>query len=219
MPKKNIKLLAGKPLIQYTIDAAKALFKEKEILVSTDDVEIKDTVEKLGIDVPFLRPMALSTDSSSTYDVLLHALDYCEQGGTVPETLVLLQPTSPFRTKQHIEEAFSLYQNEKDVDMVVSVCESKANPYYNLFEEDNRGFLKQSKPGTYTRRQEVPKVWEYNGAIYVINVQSLRKRPIRLFNKVKKYIMPYEASIDIDTPFDWTIAEALMTYSSNSGLD
>lgn len=205
VPGKNIKKLGGKPLIQYTIDAAREIFEDKDIIVSTDSEKIKTTVESLGIEVPFIRPAKLATDESGTQDVLLHALSFVERKGHFPQTLILLQPTSPFRNATHIKEALKLYNNE--LDMVVSVKETSSNPYYVLKEENSQGFLENSKKGKFTRRQDCPKVWELNGAIYIINVQSLKSSQISLFTKVKKYVMDETSSHDIDTMMDWTLAE------------
>ena len=205
VPGKNIKELGGKPLIQYTIDAAREISENKDIIVSTDSEKIKTLVESLGLEVPFLRPAELATDTSGTQEVLLHALSFVEGKELYPETLVLLQPTSPFRNATHIKEALELYNN--DLDMVVSVKETKSNPYYVLKEENNLGFLENSKKGEFTRRQDCPKVWELNGAIYVINVQSLKSKQISEFTKVKKYVMDEVSSHDIDTKMDWLLAE------------
>lgn len=208
VPGKNIKLLGGKPLVQFTLDAAKELFPDEIVCLSTDAFEIKECVEKLGWNVPFLRPSDLATDTSGTYEVLLHAIDYYENQGYFPDTLILLQPTSPFRTSKHIAEALDLYTAA--IDMVVSVKESKSNPYYNLFEEDGNGFLQKSKTASFTRRQDCPTVWEYNGAVYIINVKSLKEKAISDFSSIKKYVMDENSSHDIDTPFDWKIAEMLL---------
>ncbi|WP_127844989.1 acylneuraminate cytidylyltransferase family protein [Psychroflexus aestuariivivens] len=205
VPKKNIKLLGNKPLIQYTIEAARAVFSDFEILVSTDDPEIKQVVENLGLKVPFLRPKELATDTAGTYEVLLHALDYFETTYSKPEKMILLQPTSPFRRAEHVKSALELYSN--DLDMVVSVKETKANPYYVLREEDENGFLVKSKQYNATRRQDVPKVWELNGAIYIINPESLRSKPMHEFSRVNKYVMDERSSHDIDTMLDWIVAE------------
>ncbi|WP_299127616.1 acylneuraminate cytidylyltransferase family protein [uncultured Winogradskyella sp.] len=208
VPGKNIKVLNDKPLIQYTIDAARHVFKDNEICVSTDDNIIKSTVESLGLRVPFLRPAHLATDTATSRDVLLHALQYHEaQHKKTPDVIVLLQPTSPFRTAEHIKEALVLY-NEK-LDMVVSVKETKANPYYVLMEEDDKGFLVKSKVSNSTRRQDVPKVWEVNGAIYIINPKSLKNKTFAAFKKVIKYKMDEMSSHDIDTMLDWRIAEGI----------
>tara|TARA_R110002049_G_scaffold51245_4_gene145068 strand:- start:7454 stop:8137 length:684 start_codon:yes stop_codon:yes gene_type:complete len=209
--KKNIKELDGKPLIQYTLEAARSVFNDDEICVSTDSLEIKKVVESIGLKVPFLRPKNLATDSSSTYDVLLHALDYHNKLGYFPSVVVLLQVTSPFRTGKHIEEALALYT--ADLDMVVSVKETQSNPYYVLFEETKEGWLKKSKNAAFTRRQDCPKVWEYNGAVYVINTKTLIDKPLHLFEKIKKYEMDEESSLDIDTPLDWKIAKTIIDSS------
>jgi len=131
-----------------------------------------------------------------------------ESKGVYPETLILLQPTSPFRNASHIKEALALYNN--DLDMVVSVKETKSNPYYVLKEENIQGFLENSKIGKFTRRQDCPKVWELNGAIYIINVKPLKSRQISEFTKVKKYVMNEVSSHDIDTKMDWEFAEFII---------
>lgn len=213
VPRKNIKVLGDKPLIQYTIDAAKGVFDDEFICVSTDDFEIKSVVEQLGLKVPFLRPNELASDTAGTYEVLLHAISYYEFKGYFPDTLILLQPTSPFRTSAHIKEALKLYH--ESIDMVVSVKETKANPYYILFEEDSNGHLKKTKEANFTRRQDCPKVWEYNGAIYIINVKALKASAISQFTKVCKFEMDETSSHDIDTLLDWRIAEIIINDKEN----
>lgn len=213
VPGKNIKLLNGKPLIQYTIEVARKLFSDQQIIVSTDDQTIIDVVEQLGLKVPIKRPPELATDTAGTYEVLLHAMKYAEQNGIPFDKVLLLQPTSPFRTQKSIEEAFALYQD--GLDMVVSVKETKSNPYYVLFEENEKGYLVKSKPSNFIRRQDCPKVWEYNGAIYIMNKTQLQLNPPVMFTKIKKYVMNEFESHDIDTPLDWLIAEHLVNNKSN----
>ncbi|MEQ8581143.1 MAG: acylneuraminate cytidylyltransferase family protein [Marinoscillum sp.] len=206
--RKNIRKLGDKPLIHYTIDSAREIFPDEKIIVSTDDIEIKKVVEQTGLKVPFLRPLHLATDTSSTRDVILHAISYLENQGEDHELIVLLQPTSPFRTATHIEEALCLYSH--DLDMVVGVKETKSNPYYVLYEEDQLGNLQKSKEGGFTRRQDCPKVWEFNGAIYIINKGSILNSGFQDFKKIKKYEMSEGDSVDIDTEFDWVFAEMLL---------
>lgn len=206
IPGKNIKLLNGKPLIYYTIDAARCITDDTHICVSTDDDRIIETVENYGLKVPFKRPELLATDTASTYDVLLHALHFYEAQGEKFDAIILLQATSPFRTGQHIKEALTLYT--KDIDMVVSVKETDSNPYYVCFEEDENGMLQISKgDGHYTRRQDCPPVYEYNGAIYIINPYSLKKSPLNKFSKRIKYVMDRNHSLDLDNMMDWKLAE------------
>jgi N-acylneuraminate cytidylyltransferase len=212
IPDKNIRLLHGKPLITYTIEAALKLFEPGRILVSTDSENIRTVAEKSGLNVPFLRPAELSTDTAGSYEVILHAMEMAQQQGINFDTVILLQPTSPFRTSQHILEAMKLY--DPSLDMVVSVKESDENPYYSLFEENNTGFLEKSKNGHFSRRQDCPKVYAYNGAIYIMNAKSLEKHSIGNFKNIRKYVMNSEDSIDIDTPLDWKLAELILTEKS-----
>jgi len=205
VPGKNIKLLDGVPLIQFTIKEALKVFSRAEVCVSTDDQEILEIAEQAGIKAPFLRPSELATDNAGSQEVMLHALDFYKSQGYNADVLVLLQPTSPFRSYQQILEAFQLYHPE--LDMVVSVKKTELNPYYVLMEENHEGYLEKIKEANFTRRQDVPKVWELNGAIYVINVNSLKKETIGSFKRIKKYEMDEQSSHDIDTIRDWAIAE------------
>ena len=212
IPHKNIKPLNGKPLILYSVEVARQLADDTNICVTTDDDAIIRVVEEAGLNVPFKRPADLATDTSGSYELILHALDFYEQKGVIYDVVVLFQPTSPFRTAQHVKEAMALYDDS--LDMVVSVSESAANPYYSLFEENENGFLDKSKKGNFTRRQDCPKVYEYNGAIYVMNVKSLREKSLSEFVKIRKYEMSRELSIDLDTPLDWEFAEFLSKHNS-----
>ena len=209
IPHKNIKPLAGKPLICYAIDAAREVAAdEADICLSTDDEEIIRVATDYGLNVPFRRPDKLAQDGSGTYEVILQALDYYKSQGISYDVVVLLQPTSPFRTVAHIREAMAMYT--PDCDMVVSVNEAKSNPYYVMFQEDTSGYLQHVLTGNFTRRQDCPVVYEYNGAVYVINVNALREKSISAFTKNRKYVMPVSASVDLDTPDDWDYAEFLM---------
>ena len=209
IPGKNIKTLGGKPLIGYTIDAARAIADDSHICVTTDSDDIIQVVENYGLKVPFKRPAELAKDTSGTYEVLLHALDYYESRGEKIDVVVLLQATSPFRNGTHVKEALSIYSNE--LDMVVSVKETDANPYYLCFEDNDEGFLQISKgDGYYVRRQDCPLVYEYNGAIYVINPVSLKQKSLSKFTMRKKYVMDRIHSVDLDTPLDWIMAEAII---------
>lgn len=207
IPGKNIKPLEGRPLIYYTLDAACDITESKNVCVSTDADDIIEKVIKYGLEVPFKRPAELATDSAGSNDVILHAIDFYEKNIFQIDRVILLQPTSPFRTGMHIKEALALYQDE--LDMVVSVKVTKANPYYSLFEENKFGFLTPSKPEQFKCRQDCPPVYELNGAIYIINVRSLKNGPISQFTRIRKYVMSEENSIDVDTNFDWFIAKAV----------
>jgi N-acylneuraminate cytidylyltransferase len=209
IPRKNIKLFGGKPLIYYTIDCARAICPDEDICVSTDDAEIISVVKQYGLKVPFVRPNELATDTAGTYEVLLHALDYYEKQGKHYDVVVLLQNTSPFRKAAQVKEALLLYK--EDVDMVVSVKECPANPYYCVFEENQEGFLHVCKgDGNIFRRQDAPKVYEYNGAIYVMNAEVLKTTHMHKMQKRVKYVMDDLSSFDLDTMWDWKMAEMII---------
>lgn len=209
IPHKNIKPLNGKPLICHTIDIAREVADDKDICVSTDDPEIIKCVEDYSLNVPFVRPAELATDTAGTYEVLLHALNFYEKQGIHYDVVLLLQNTSPFRNVQHVKEALALYR--PDIDMVVSVNEIRSNPYYNCFEDGKDGFLKKTLDSSnYIRRQDAPVTYEYNGAIYVINPESLKKMPLGKFTKRVKYVMDSRHSLDLDTMDDWNFAEYLI---------
>ncbi|MFT5248453.1 MAG: CMP-N,N'-diacetyllegionaminic acid synthase [bacterium] len=209
LPGKNIKILHGKPLIHYTIETARSVFSDSTIYVSTDSLEIKTISEQTGLKVPFIRPEYLATDSANSQDVMLHALEYFERTkGYQPEIVILLQPTSPLRTTSQLKQALKMYNDR--MDMVVSVKQTDSNPYYVLFEEDSNGFLRKTKKGNFTRRQDCPDVWEFNGAIYIINSQSLKMKKIKDFEKIVKYEMDALTSLDIDNELDWKMVELVI---------
>lgn len=209
IPHKNIKPLNGKPLIHYTIDEAREIVSDEDICVSTDDSEIIKCVEDYGLKVPFVRPEELATDTAGTYEVLLHAISFYEKQGRHYDVVLLLQNTSPFRKAEQIKEALSLYNN--NVDMVVSVKECAANPYYCVFEEDKNGYLHVCKGnGNIFRRQDAPKVYEYNGAIYIMNAEKLKNTHMHKMQKRVKYVMDDRSSFDLDTMWDWQMAEMMI---------
>ena len=209
LPGKNTKLLDGKPLLHYSIDYARLFADDKDILVSTDDTAIAACAAAAGLEIPFMRPEKLAADDSGMSEVLLHAVNMFADNNDIYERIVLLQPTSPARKREHLEGALSLYRT--DLDMIVSVCESKANPYFNLYEEDEDGFLAISKNAGIDSRQKAKPVYLFNGSIYIINAASLISyKTLSHFRKVRKFIMAKEYSVDIDDATDWLFAEAVM---------
>lgn len=208
IPNKNIKNFGGKKLICYAIDLARQFVPDSQICVTTDSGEIKNVVLDYGLNVPFLRPSDLATDYSGTREVIIHALEFYAQSGFKYKTIVLLQPTSPFRQKDHLAQALELFRD--GVEMVVSVKEPDSNPYYDLFEESDSGFLVQSKAGSFTRRQDCPKVYKYNGALYIMDAKSVLEKSLNKFERIVKFNMDEISSIDLDTPLDWLWAEFIL---------
>lgn len=207
IPHKNIKPLNGKPLIYYSIDIARELTDDENICLSTDDKAIIAVANDYGLKVPFVRPSEFATDTATSGDVVFHAYEYYQANGKEYEAIILLQPTSPLRSVQDILNATALYSD--GLDMVVSVKASDAAAV--ICEEDNNGFLKMSLSGNAARRQDVKPYYEYNGAIYVINPKALKEKGMSNFTKIKKSVMNASHSIDIDTAFDWLLAEFMLT--------
>ena len=212
IPRKNIKELAGKPLVAYAIEQAiEAKFTlGGYVLLSSDDEEIAEVARFYGLAVDYMRPAELATDTAGSREMMLDAMAWADAVHIDYDCVILLQPTSPLRNAQDILDAARLYT--QDVDMVVSVCKTEANPYYHLFELTDDGTLHICKgDGLYTRRQDAPEVLEYNGAVYVVNPESLRKMPMGSFPKRIPYLMPASRSIDLDTLEDWRRAEELIS--------
>ena len=206
LPGKNIKSLCNRPLIAYSIDIARAFTDDKNICISTDSEEIKQVVENLGLKVPFLRPDYLATDTATTNDVLLHAVNYYKELGYEYKRLILLQPTSPLRTIEDVEGSLKLYR--EDIDLVVSVMRSHAPAV--LCKENEMGFVELLYNKEATGRQQQLEMYEFNGAIYVINVQSLLEKGLSNFTKRDKFIMSKEHSIDIDDIYDFNLVESII---------
>ena len=215
LPGKNIKILGGLPLVAHTLlFALKVKSIHDVVCVSSNDDEVLSIAKNYdGVDVPFKRPEELASDRSGSYEVIMHALNYYEENGLKFENVLLLQPTSPFRDTEDYESIKELYT--PNCDMVVSVNISKNNPYFNLFEEENDGYLKKSKDSNINRRQDCPEVYAFNGSFYLMNVTSLMKSNLQGFLKVIKSVMPEDRSIDIDNMRDWKIAEFLLKERSN----
>ncbi|MDE6394786.1 MAG: acylneuraminate cytidylyltransferase family protein [Duncaniella sp.] len=213
IPGKNIKPLCGRPLIHYSIDVARQLAPDSHIIVSTDDDAIREVAESTGLKVDYRRPAELGGDKVGSREVILDVMDYADRKGIIYNKVVLLQPTSPLRTLGDVRGCLALYT--PDTDMVVSVTEAACNPYYDCFETSADGYLHVSKgDGLITRRQDAPKAWQYNGAVYVINPDSIRRCGLGGFTRRIPFEMPRERSVDLDTPLDWMILEHIMNNSS-----
>ena len=219
VPGKNAKILGKHPLVAHTILAAKEVIPPKRIFVSTDCHRIKRIAKEYGAEPAELRPDDISQDDTPMHSVILHALDFFEKHASLqPEDIVvLLQPTSPFRSGSHIAEAIKLFNDQ--CEAVFAVSESHGNPYFNLLEENDFGWLEKSKQSDAQRRQEAPQVFQINGAIYVSAAKTLHSSPLNEMNRVVKFVMSQEDSIDIDTPLDWTVAQIICERSRKSHRD
>lgn len=222
LPGKNIKILGGKPLICYSIEFAKLVCaKDDTICISTNDEEVIKIANDLGVSTPFLRPDILSSDSANTYQVIFHAIEFYKSIGKIFDTIVLLQPTSPFRLITDFVEMEKLYFS-KNPDMVVSVKISKENPYFTLFQDDKNGRLNKfidDKSSNYRQRQDCPPVYTYNGSIYMVNCKSFIGKGDFDFENKLKYVMPDNRSIDIDTQADWVLTEFYLNLNNENSTN
>lgn len=210
LPRKNIKKMNHKHLIGYTIEAAKKSKYVNRVIVSTDDEEIAKVSKRYGAEIPYLRPKELATDQSPTINTVLHAIKWLEQEERyVPDYILVLQCTSPLRNEKHIDEALEKLMNS-EYDALVSVCEVEENPYWtNIFEGDTlKYFIEAGK--IITKRQDLPKIYAINGAIYIIKTQALIEFKSLEIDNITGYIMDKYSSIDIDTELDFNIAEMIL---------
>lgn len=204
IPGKNIKELAGKPLIAHTIEAARNCSCLDDVLVSTDSKEIAETAKHHGAWVPFLRPEELASDMAKTVDAVLYTLERLAREGKDYDYVVLLQPTSPLRTAEDMKGAVQLARETgKDV---VAVSEVYDSPIL-MRTRDDKGRLTPLLSGSSTvRRQDMPAYYRVNGSIYVNKVSRL-SRETSLNDNPVGYVMPKDRSVDIDETVDFTIAE------------
>jgi CMP-N,N'-diacetyllegionaminic acid synthase len=210
IPKKNLANVAGKSLLAWTIQAAKNSKRVSHVLVSTDDMEIAEAARAMGIHVPWLRPEALSTDTTSTLDVLLHALNWAVQNLTpVPEFGVLLEPTAPLRRAEQIDEAISLLI-DSDADCVAAVSELPHvfHPEEVLVAEHGslQPFLRQRTMDSRQLRNEQSSVYVLNGLVYAFRIQSVLSGYGLFGRKTIPMISRWEDFLDIDTPEDLEFA-------------
>lgn len=213
VPGKNIKTLNGKPLIAYTIEAAKKALLIDRIAVSTDNRGIADVAKRYGAEVPFLRPAHLAEDTSKAQDVYIHAVEYMrdEEGIDITKFMVLL-PTAPFRNEKHIDEAVKRFKESK-ADTLISIrkVETPASWMLNKDEKDrivNCGFDKESSSGN---RQGNIVHYVPNGAIYILDYKLLKTKLTYYSNNTIGYEMSQADSIDIDNIDDFEYAEYLMS--------
>ena len=213
VPRKNIRPLAGKPLLAYTFEAAKKSRAIQRIVLSTDDPEMADLGRAYGVEVPFLRPPELAGDTTPMIDVALHALAWlAEREAYRPDYLLLLQPTSPFRTAEDIDAAAELARRTS-ADAVVGVGAMPKHPCHaKTIDAEGRLVPWLGGPDTESRRQDLPALYVPNGAIYLVKRTVLERSRSWCPPGTLAFVMPEERSLDIDTPWDWRVAEAVLRH-------
>lgn len=206
---KNIKTLKNKPLIAYTIEAAKNSGMFDSIMVSTDSEKYADIARKFGAEVPFLRSMENSLDSTSTWDTVNEVLEQYKRAGQVFHSFCVLQPTSPLRTAADIRNAYKLFE-EKATVAVVSVCEAEHSPFGYGSLDDTASLENFIPVENIKNRQINGKFYRINGAIYILKTEEFYRERYPYRKGSYAYIMKQEASVDIDTELDFRFADFLM---------
>lgn len=211
IPRKNIREVAGKPLLAWTLEAASSSSLVNRIILSTDDEEMATTGRTWGAEVPFIRPDELARDDSPHLPVVRHAVEWLEEHeGYRPDAVALLQPTSPLREARDIDGAIRLLE-EKGADSVVAVAESPVHPYqmYGLTEEGRLVEVGPRREG-YVRRQDVPPVYAVNGAMYLVRRDVLETAETFVAGSCYGYVMPRSRSLDVDEPWELRLASLLL---------
>jgi CMP-N,N'-diacetyllegionaminic acid synthase len=211
VPRKNIQMVAGRPLIAWTIDAARSASVVTRIVVSTDSDEIADVARRSGAEVPLMRPRELAEDDTPGIAPVLHTVEWLRHHECYePLHVVVLQPTSPLRSAADIDAAMAL-RTRRDAAAVVSVCPTPHHPAWTK-SIDAEGYLTNlGGSDDTTPRQQLAPAYVLNGAIYLIRRDVLLERRSLYADRTCAYVMPIERSLDIDSPWDLHIADLVLS--------
>jgi len=215
LPRKNILSVGGRPLISWTIAAAKRSKFCNKVIVSTDSEEIKNVACEAGAEAPFLRPSELAQDSTPGIAPVLHAVEWCEQNNFCkPSIVVLLQPTSPLRNYTDIDTAIAMLKADEQTESVVSISESSKHPNW-MRTLDSNGFIRDfiSQSNLVSHRQSLQKVYALNGAVYAIRRDVLVNQKTFFPSRTKGYVMPPERSLDVDSAWDLKMVDLVLSAS------
>lgn len=213
VPRKNIKPLAGKPLIAYAIETAKAVPFIDRVIVSTDDEEIAAVARQYGAEIPFMRPKELARDDTPELLAWKHAVDTMEkQLGHAVDVLVSIPTTSPLRAPQDVIACIQKLV-DTDADIVITVTEAHRSPYFNMvtLAPDGTARLAIQPSAALVRRQDAPVVYDMTTVAYAARADYIKKTTAIMAGKVKAVLVPKERALDIDTTLDFAIAEFLMS--------
>lgn len=214
LPRKNIQPLNGKPLIAWSIEAGKASRYVDTLMVSTDDEEIAGIARQWGAEVPFLRPAELATDTTPSFDVIRHAVEFYRRQERHFAYLVLLEPTSPLRETSDIDESLEKLSRHAEADAVVSICQAEAVHPRFLVALDEKGFLRPYEEGKnpVVRRQDLTPVYFFEGTIYAARTDAYLARQTFYTEKTLSHVVPRWKSPEVDDLYDLIMIEAVLKY-------
>jgi CMP-N,N'-diacetyllegionaminic acid synthase len=219
IPGKNIKLINGIPLINYTINTAKNFSKiyESEIAISTDDLKISEICKLMGVETDYIRPFILSTDTAGKIDTIYDLLQFQEKLSNYKYDYILdLDVTSPLRTVDDLCEAFELIHNYQDALNIFSVNKANKNPYFNMVEQKEDGFYELSKKGNYLTRQSAKPVFELNASFYIYKRTFFDLESKKVINNQSLIYEMKHTCFDLDHPIDFEFMSYLI---ENNKLD
>lgn len=217
LPGKNIRPLAGKPLIAWSIEHARAVKRIERVIVSTDSEEIAAVARDFGADVPFLRPAELARDESPEWLAWRHALAFLQNTeGALPDAMLSVPTTAPLRLPIDLENCLDEFA-KRDADMVITVSDAHRNPWFNMVKENQDGSvgLVMELASGITRRQDAPEVFDMATVAYVARPQFVMQQMGTFSGRVRAVKVPVERAIDIDTQFDFELAEFLISRREN----
>ncbi|MEJ5991365.1 acylneuraminate cytidylyltransferase family protein [Ramlibacter sp. PS3R-8] len=211
VPGKNIKPLAGKPLIAHSIDVARACPGIETVIVSTDDEAIADVARRHGAEVPFLRPAELATDSAPEWLAWRHAIAWVQQDRGPFDVFLSLPATSPFRSVADVRACLDMLASDPQADVVITVREAERSPWFNMVKLDAAGYasLVIEPQGEVVRRQDVPEVFDMTTVAYAARPGFVLRADRLMAGKVRSVLVPAERALDIDTPRDFALAEMI----------
>lgn len=219
LPGKNIRMMQNRPLIAWSIAHALAVPRIRRLIVSTDDRDIAQAALEAGAEVPFMRPSELAGDESPEWLAWRHALNWLQEDeGKLPNAMISVPATAPLRQPEDIEKCLDAFE-VGEADVIVTVTDAHRSPWFNMVTIDRygvAGLVNSPKPGSVTRRQDAPQVYDLTTVAYVARPQFVLSQPGIFAGRVKTVIVPPERAIDIDNLLDFKIAEFLMEERINT---
>ncbi|TCS72477.1 N-acylneuraminate cytidylyltransferase [Sulfuritortus calidifontis] len=211
LPGKNIKPLAGKPLIAHSIAIARQCARVETVVVSTDDAAIAEVARIYGAEVPFMRPAELSSDTAPEWLAWRHAVDWYQRERGSFDIFLSLPATSPFRSLEDVNACLDLLASDREADAVITVREAERSPYFNMVSLDKDGYANLViRPKTsISRRQDAPRVYEMTTVAYAVRPAFINRADCLFAGRLRAVCVPVERAMDIDTPYDFMLAEAL----------